>query len=115
MVIGDEGIRLENLVAVSLLKYLNWIEDSKGQRCRLCTLRTKEGKEIDFVLVVDETPELIIEVKLTDTSLSRSLHYFHNKYSLKAVQVVKNLATERLINHDIPLRRAESFLNDLKL
>jgi len=78
MVIGDEGIRLENLVAVSLLKYLNWIEDSKGQRCRLYTLRTKEGKEVDFVLVVDENPELIIEVKQTETSVSQSLHYFHN-------------------------------------
>jgi len=30
LVIGDEGARLENLVAVSLLKHLNFIEYTKG-------------------------------------------------------------------------------------
>ncbi len=44
MVQGNEGIRLENLIAVSLLKHLNWIEDCKGVRCELMTLRTKEKK-----------------------------------------------------------------------
>ena len=58
LVLGDEGIRLENLVAVSLLKHLNWVEDSKGIRCSLQTLRTKEKKEVDFVMVVeDEFPQ----------------------------------------------------------
>lgn len=114
MVVGDEGVRLENLLAISLLKHLNWIEDSKGQRCELRTLRTKDGREVDFVMVVDETPELIVEVKLSDATLSSGLQYFHKKYSLKAVQVVKNLSTERLIN-GIPLRRATSFLQELEL
>lgn len=112
MVVGDEGIRLENLVAISLLKHLNWLEDSKGQRCELRTLRTKEGKEVDFVLAIDEVPELIIEVKLSDSNLSPSLRYFQQKYSLAAVQVVKNLPTERLVN-GIPLRQATSFLKEL--
>jgi predicted AAA+ superfamily ATPase len=114
MVVGDEGVRLENLIAVSLLKHLNWIEDSKGQRCELRCLRTKEGREVDFVMVIDEAPELIVEVKLSDATLSPALHYFHKKYSLKAVQVVKNLSTERLVS-DIPLRRATSFLKELAL
>ena len=114
MVVGDEGVRLENLLAISLLKHLNWIEDSKGQRCELRTLRTKDGREVDFVMVVDETPELIVEVKLSDATLSSGLQYFHKKYSLKAVQVVKNLSTERLIN-GIPLRSATSFLQELEL
>lgn len=114
MVIGDEGARLENLVAASLLKHLNWIEDSRGQRCELRTLRTKEGKEVDFALVVEESPVLLVEVKLSDAALSPSLQYFHQKYSLEAVQVVKNLATERLVR-GIPLRRATSFLRDLEL
>jgi len=66
LVLGDEGIRLENLVAVSLLKHLNWVEDSKGIRCSLQTLRTKEKKEVDFVMVEDDTLKLIVEVKLSD-------------------------------------------------
>jgi predicted AAA+ superfamily ATPase len=114
MVIGDEGIKLENLVAVSLLKHLNWLEDSQGQRCELRTLRTKEGKEVDFVMALDESPELIIEVKLSDTTLSPSLRYFQQKYSLPAVQVVKNISTEQLKN-GIPLRRAATFLKELAI
>ncbi|MFN2359396.1 MAG: DUF4143 domain-containing protein, partial [Desulfotignum sp.] len=42
MVVGDEGARFENLVGVSLLKHLNWIEDTQGMRTELRTLRTKE-------------------------------------------------------------------------
>ncbi len=114
MVIGDEGIRLENLVAVSLLKHLNWLEDSKGQPCELRTIRTKEGKEVDFAMVIDEVPEMIVEVKLSDTTLSPSLNYFHKKYSLPAVQVIKNIATERLVG-TIPLRRATTFLKELAI
>lgn len=114
MVIGDEGVRLENLVAVSLLKHLDWLEDSKGQRCELRTLRTKEGKEVDFVMAIDDVPEMIIEVKLSDVNLSPVLQYFQKKYSLQAVQVIKNLSTERLVN-GISLRRATSFLKELKV
>jgi len=112
MVQGDEGIRLENLIAVSLLKHLNWIEDCKGKRCELKTLRTKEKKEVDFVMVEDDEPELIVEVKLSDTSISPALHYFHEKYGFKAAQVVKNTNVERMVE-GIELRRAADFLNEL--
>jgi predicted AAA+ superfamily ATPase len=74
LVLGDEGVRLENLVAISLLKHSNWVEDSKGRRCSLQTLRTKEKKEVDFVLVEDGKPELIVEVILSDNTVSPALH-----------------------------------------
>ncbi len=112
MIKGDEGARLENLVAMSLLKHLNFTEDNKGKRCALQTLRTKEKKEVDFVMVEDDEPKLIIEVKLSDTKISPSLRYFHKKYGLEAAQVVKNINDERMVN-GIQLRRAESFLREL--
>ena len=112
MVLGDDGIRLENLVAVSLLKHLNWIEDCKGIRCELMTLRTKEKKEVDFVMVENDKPKLIVEVKLSDNNISPSLRYFHNKYDMKAVQVVKNINIEHIVN-GIQLRKATNFLKEL--
>ncbi len=48
------------------------------------TLRTKEKKEVDFVMVENNEPQLIIEVKLSDSNISPALHYFHKKYALKA-------------------------------
>ncbi len=114
MVLGDEGIRLENLVAVSLLKHLNWIEDCKGRRCELMTLRTKEKKEVDFVMVEDDEPKLIVEVKLSDTNINPALRYFHKKYHLNATQVVKNINIEHMVD-GIQLRRAINFLKELNL
>ncbi len=55
MVLGDVGIRFENLVAVSLLKHLNAIEDYQGKKTSLKTLRTKEKKGVVFVLVFGES------------------------------------------------------------
>ncbi|MCK5516684.1 MAG: ATP-binding protein, partial [Desulfobulbaceae bacterium] len=114
LVVGDEGILLENLVAVSLLKHLNWVEDSKGIRCSLQTLRTKEKKEVDFVMVEDDAPKLIVEVKLSDSAISPSLHYFHNKYGMDATQLVKNISIERMVE-GVALRRAASFLKELAI
>jgi predicted AAA+ superfamily ATPase len=114
LVLGGEGIRLENLVAVSLLKHLNWVEDSKGIRCSLQTLRTKEKKEVDFVMVEDDAPKIIVEVKLSDSTISPSLHYFQNKYGMNATQLVKNISIERMVE-GVALRRAASFLKELAI
>lgn len=114
MVQGNLGVRLENQVALSLLKHQNWIEDSKGKRCELKSLRTKEKKEVDFVLVEDGEVKVLVEVKLSDATISPSLHYFQQKYGFQAVQVVKNLNVERM-EKGIQLRRAVDFLKDLAI
>ncbi|HBS27580.1 MAG TPA: hypothetical protein DD827_10765 [Gammaproteobacteria bacterium] len=114
MVLADEGIRFENLVAVSLLKYLDAIEDYKGKKARLRTLRTKEKKEVDFVLVIDDQPSCMIEVKLSDSKISPTLRYFHKKYQIAAIQLVKNIQMER-ISDGIELRKAYSYLKNLKI
>ena len=114
LVLGDEGVQLENFVAISLLKHSNWVEDSKGKKCSLQTLRTKEKKEVDFVLVEDGKPELIVEVKLSDSTISPALHYFNKKYGMSAVQLVKNTNIERMVE-GVALRRAAGFLKELAL
>jgi len=114
MVKGDDGIKFENLVAISLLKHLNAIEDYQGKRTALKMLRTKEQKEIDFVLVVDDEPVQMLEIKLSDPSVSPSLRYFYEKYKIPAVQLIKNLRHERL-DGGIEVRRAFDYLEQLEL
>ena len=114
MVKGDDGVKFENLVAISLLKHLNAIEDYQGKRTALRMLRTKEQKEIDFVLVVDEEPVQMLEIKLSDASLSPSLRYFYDRYQIPAVQLVKNLRQERT-DKGIEVRRAYEYLSQLEL
>ncbi|MBC8384903.1 MAG: ATP-binding protein, partial [Candidatus Cloacimonetes bacterium] len=50
MIRGDDGIKFENFIAVSLLKHSLGKTDSEGQKTELHFLRTKEGKEVDFCL-----------------------------------------------------------------
>ncbi len=114
MVIGDEGSKYENLVAISLLKHV-WIQnDYKGSRLNLNYLKTKDNKEIDFCITDFEKVQLLIEAKLSDKEVSKSLRYFSEKYDLKGVQLVKNLRQERK-ELQIELRRAVSFLSELEL
>jgi predicted AAA+ superfamily ATPase len=114
MVHGDAGIRFENTVAVCLQKHLNAVEDYEGRRTELMYLRTKEKKEVDFVLVTEDAPPTMVEAKLSDISVSPALHYFHKKYDLPAIQIVKNLRQERM-EGAIQLRRAADFLKTLKM
>lgn len=114
MVKEDEGLRFENMLAVSLLKHVNAIEDYEGKRADLHYLRTKEKKEVDFALVVEGQTPTIIEAKLSESELAPSLRYFHEKYAFPAVQVVRHLRQERMVG-DISIRRALDFLRELQM
>lgn len=115
LVIGDEGARLENFVAISLLKNVLGRNDYLGVNEELHYLRTKDGKETDFVLIENSRQiKEIIEVKLSDADLSKNLKYFSDKYSLSGVQVVKNLKRERQLDQ-IRILKAENYLKGLFL
>jgi len=89
-VIGDSQ-KLENIVACALLKDCHFQEDVSGYDSTLHFLRTKDGKEIDFLTVVDDQPRLLIEVKESDTNLSPNFNHFLPLFqTVKAVQLVKN-------------------------
>jgi len=48
-VIGDSGIKLENLTACALLKEIHYIEDCYGEQAQIYYLKTKDNREIDFL------------------------------------------------------------------
>lgn len=114
MVKGNNGIKFENMMAVSLLKYVNAIEDYEGKRAALHYLRTKEKKEVDFALAVEDQKLMLIEAKFAEDKISSALEYFHKKYNFEAVQVVRHLRQEKK-SGKIQIRRALTFLKDLWL
>ena len=86
-----ESQKLENLVACALLKEGHYQEDINGFDFGLYFLRTKDGKEIDFLTVVDKQPTRLIEVKESDTNLSPNFNHFLPLFSdVKGIQLVKN-------------------------
>ena len=114
LVDGDDGAKLENLVAVSLLKHCYGKRNYLAEEYGLKYIRTKDKKEVDFVLTCSNSAEQLIEVKNSDGNLSKNLHAFHEKYDIKATQVVKQLKHERSIN-GIDILTARNFLESLYL
>ena len=114
LVKGDDGAKFENLVALCLQKAVFAKVDYQAKPFTLKYLHTKQKHEVDFALVEDQQIKQMIEVKVSDASLSQSLCYFHEKYNIPAVQVVKNLKKERM-ESGIAIRRADPFLAELDL
>ncbi len=86
------GAQLENLVACALLKFANFKKDIRGENCELYYLRDKEHREIDFVVTVDRKVDQLIEVKTSDTSLSKSLTYYTERLKPReSLQLVLHL------------------------
>jgi len=92
---GDKGIVFENVVAVCLLKHIQYLQDSLGQSTGLHFLKTKDGKEIDFVISKNDIAQNFIEVKLSERQISGSLKYFSERYpNVESIQLVHNLQQE---------------------
>jgi hypothetical protein len=114
LVEGDEGAKLENLVANCLLKHVCAKYDYEAAEYALHYLRTKDGDEVDFAVVNKGEIEKMIEVKSSNHKLAPGLIKFHRKYGYPAVQVVKNMRHE-LVQNGIEVIRAENFLRGLLL
>ena len=114
LVQGDNGVKLENLVAVCLLKHVYAKIDYEGKNYALHYLRTKDGLEIDFALVNNNAISEAIEIKYSDKAVSKALLNFHNKYHFKAIQLVQELRQER-VDNNIEVLKVINFLSTLKL
>jgi uncharacterized protein len=114
MVMGNAGIRFENMVAVSLLKHVCALQDYEGQRWGLHYLRTRDGDEVDFCLVHNDHAEQMIEVKMADAELPAGLRKFYRRYAIPAMLLVKELKREQ-VKEGITVAEAEKFLKGLYL
>ncbi len=114
LVEGDEGIKFENFVAVSLLKSIYAENDYLAKEKKLHYLRTKDGAEVDFAIVEKDELELMIEVKLSEKNISKSLKNFNKKYQFKAIQLVQNLSKARF-ESGIEIVPAKEYLKNLFL
>mgnify|MGYP005620785361 CR=1 FL=1 len=110
---GNKGIVLENVVAVCLLKHTQYLQDSLGQNTILQFLKTKDNKEIDFVISKDDVAQNFIEVKLSERQISGPLNYFSERYPLvESIQLVHNLPQEEE-RGSIKILKAGEWLNSL--
>ena len=116
LVLGDQGVKLENTFAVSLLKHVHFLNDTIAKGLQLHYLRTRDGKEVDFALLDDSGYMHMIEVKFSDESPSRSLSYFRNMFfqNAQCPQAIMHLKRDQHVS-GIQIRNAAEFLAELSV
>lgn len=112
-VLGDEGAKLENLVACALLKEMHRAEDVAGEELGLHYVRDRDGREVDFLLTRHRHPWRMVEVKWRDAAPSPQLRRFLPDEPLQRVQVVGQLAQSKSFEDGLHIEPAVEFLAGL--
>ncbi|MCP5103346.1 MAG: DUF4143 domain-containing protein, partial [bacterium] len=73
-------LRFENLVAMHLLKWVHFQQDTKGKDMELNYFRDVDGREVDFVITENTNPVYLIEVKWNDAPISKGLKYLKERF-----------------------------------
>lgn len=114
--VEDEAARFENLVACALHKELHRIEDFEGYETGLHYLKTKDGKELDFLVLVNKKPVCILEVKLSDDAPSANFKVFSEYFpNTPRLQIVRNLKREKEFDWGLKIKKASQWLLNLNL
>ena len=91
--VTNQGARFENFIAAHLHKAIHFWNDTGQGEFSLHYLRDKDKHEVDFVVVRDQQPWMLVEAKLSSNeSLSKSLYHFQKQLNAPhAFQVVYDL------------------------
>ncbi len=112
----DEGARFENAAACHLVKWLDYLEDAHGKETHLHFVRTKEKKEVDFLVIIDGQKELLIETKLSETAWDPSLLKFQAEIRAReAIQLVCRTSQRRSAKEGVSLLPAAEWLMTLEI
>ena len=98
--VENKGARFENLVALHLLKYCDYLTDTGEGYFELRYLKNKEKQEIDFLILRDNRVFLAIEAKLHDQTPSHAWSKFMPQLNCQyAIQLVMTSNVYRLYNY----------------
>ena len=71
----------------------------------------KTAAKLIFCYVRNGKAQYLVETKLSDSNISKNLHYFCTRYSIPGIQLVKELKTKR--QEGIEVRSASTWLAEL--
>jgi len=111
--INEKGARFENLVASHLLKMCHFLFDNQGYKAQLNYLRDVDGREVDFLISIDNKPWLAVEVKTGSTSVAKNLHYYGARLKIPYIYQVVDIAGIDIIKDLVRVISADKFLSAL--
>jgi predicted AAA+ superfamily ATPase len=86
----NNGQRFENMAAVMLLKVINRFNELGLGDFDLRYVRTKNGEEMDFLIIKDNRPFALFEAKRNETVISKAGHYFSQNLKVPYYQIVSD-------------------------
>lgn len=111
--VTEAGAKFENMVAIHLLKWVQFQQDVEGRDIELKYFRDVDGREVDFIITDQHKPVLAIECKTSDGDVSKGLKYFKQHFkSCEAVQIALKGERHLVTMDQIRLMPALDFLKD---
>jgi len=86
--VEQSGPRFENMVAVHLLKLINFYNDIGQSQLALWYLRDKEKNELDFLVTNRNIPLFSVEVKLSNMDLDQSFKKLTKNFNIPHFQII---------------------------
>ena len=98
--VKDPEARFENMVALEICRAVStWNEMGYG-RFNLHFIRTKDQQEVDFVIVDDGRPVLLVDAHALEHRTTAALIKFQNTLKVPAVQLVQSAEGYRRISNE---------------
>jgi len=98
--VEDPGARFENMIALELWRAVtSWNDLGHGQ-FSLHFVKNKEQQEVDFLIVNNRKPFLLIEAKLSESSPTVPLRKFQSALKIPAVQLNEEAEGYRLFSNN---------------
>lgn len=110
----NPGVRFENMVALHLLKWVHFEEDTKARALELRYFRDIDQREVDFVVTENGAPIIAIECKWSSSEVSPALRYFKHKFPVcQAWQISMEGERDYISQNGIMVCPALKFLKTL--
>lgn len=111
-IINDEASKFENYVALELKTRIELWNIISKDNYELFYLRNREGQEIDFVIVKNSKPFILIETKLNPSKIDSHCKYFSAKFGgIPFLQLVKQKNIVRKEDKNIFIISASRFFS----
>lgn len=107
------GPRFENLVALHLLKFCHWLQDTEGLAVDLRYVRDRTGREVDFLVTVKGKPWFAVEAKVSDTAIDPSLVYVRDRLKIPFAYQVVLEGSRDFVEQGVRCVPAAAFLSGL--
>ncbi|RLB95905.1 MAG: hypothetical protein DRH90_25080 [Deltaproteobacteria bacterium] len=106
------SIHFIHVVAVHLQKACHYWTDLAHDKFDFCYIRTREKQEVDFCVVREEVPWMLVECKSHSTAISKSLIKFADVFVGASVFQVTSADVDRIVpGTRIRLMNVETFLS----